>query len=253
MTVPTVAVLITTRNERATIGDLVLALRAKGYQPYVVDDCSTDGTDRIAEEMGARVLSTTAGHPVGIGPSLIQGWQMLAEFSHPYIVHMDAGGSHTPDDVPWLLAPLEAGQADMVIGSRFRPGSSYQGRRWRQIASQVAAFACNRAQTGAHYSDWSSGFRAFTVDAVRTLLAHRYHGLMHEWQLEVLAHAGADGLKIVEVPIRYRAGRSSMNSRIASDVVGIWLQILNQYGPVRTDHAAAGFAREQARIRRRAL
>lgn len=251
MTVPTTAALITTRNEHETIGDLVLALRDHHYQPYVIDDCSTDGTGRIAEEMGARVLYTTAGHPIGIGPSLRMGWECLTRMGHPYVVQLDAGCSHQPADAPWLLAPLEAGRADMVIGSRFRVGASYQGRPWRAVLSRVAAFACNRAQHGAHYSDWTSGFRAFTLDAVRTLLGHRYHARMHGWQIEVLAHAGADGLRVAEVPIRYTAGRSSMSAGVANEAFTVWLQVLHQYGAVRRDHAAAGFEREMVRLGRR--
>lgn len=246
MTLRETAILITTHNECETIGGLVLACQQYG-RVYVVDDCSTDGTPRMAEEMGARVLSTTAGHPIGIGPSLLQGWRCCVEMAQERVVQLDAGKSHEPADIPWLVAPIEAGRADMVIGSRFRAGSSYVGNPRRAIASRLAAFGCNRAQVGAHWSDWTSGFRAFTVDALQTLLAHRYYARMHAWQIEVLAHAGADGLSITEVPIRYTAGRSSLDLAKVNEAFSVWLQVLHQYGPVRTDHAAAGFERERAK------
>ena len=88
----------------------------------------------------------------------------------------------------------------------------------------------NFAQMGAHYTDWTSGYRYFSAEALRRLLKKRYHTEMHTWQIEVLAHAGEMGLKIVEVPIHYTAGRSSFNRKIAYEAILTWLHVMHHIG-----------------------
>jgi hypothetical protein len=57
------------------------------------------------------------------------------------------------------------------------------------------------------------------------LLDVDYHTTMHSWQIEVLAAAARAGLRVSEVPIVYRAGRSSFNRRVAGDAFGVWRRL----------------------------
>lgn len=225
------AAVITTLNEAATIGPLVERLLAlKCWPVIVIDDGSTDGTPMQARTAGAMVACNPSRE--GIGPSLHRAWRLALFCGAERMVQLDAGGSHDAADVPRLLAALDAG-ADMVIGSRFRRGSRYLGGPWhRPILSRLAAWACNLAQPGAQHTDWTSGYRAFTAAALRTLYAQPTHARMHGWQLEVLAHAGAAGLRIAEVPITYRAGRSSFGLKVAGEALLAWSSILHHVGPV---------------------
>jgi dolichol-phosphate mannosyltransferase len=218
----------TTYNEAGNIAPLVNALRLDGFAVCVIDDGSHDGTAAIARGAGASIIETGGG--LGIGPSLMQGWRFVLAEGATAVVQIDAGCSHDPNDATRLLSGLDG--ADMVIGSRFCRGATYDnthGRRLRPTLSRAAALACN-AVTGPCFSDWTSGYRGFRPETLEALLRHRYLSRMHAWQIETLAHANADGLTIVEVPITYRAGRSSFGWRAANEAINAWLHVTHHIG-----------------------
>jgi len=216
----TTVAIITTRNEESTIGPLVLALKPR-YDVLVIDDASEDDTYRVALNAGAAEWWP---HPIrmGIGPSLMEGWLWALKRGAESVVQLDAGGSHDPGEAPRLVSALQ--DFDMVIGSRFLPGSRYIGNRKRAALSRLAAAMCNNRQVKPRFTDWTSGYRAFTKDAIGVLLpwGFEYTTTMHSWQIEVLREAIRRKLTIGEVPITYRAGRSSFNRAIARDAVGVW-------------------------------
>lgn len=213
-------VCITTRNEHETIYDLVRTLGMMGFEVFVADDVSTDGTALMAEKAGAHVTRETRRQ--GIGPCMRFAWLLALAHGCERIVQMDAGGSHDPADIHRLLTT----QADVVIGSRFCKGARYTGRPWRAVLSRLAALACNFAQPHSGWSDWTSGYRVFTAKAARMLI-RSYSAKMHGWQMEVLAVAGELGLNIAEAPISYKAGRSAFNRKIAMEAFETWLHILH--------------------------
>lgn len=221
---------ITTLNEELSIGPLVSALRGQGLRVCVVDDASDDETPYCARHAGAHVI----GHVLrrGIGPSLVEGWRWALGEGATRVVQLDAGGSHFAGQALGLLdglghecrihAPTMG--ADVVVGSRFCAGARYEGNLRRQWMSRAAALACNvrygHALTGV--SDWTSGYRAFSAEALRKLARCNYSATMHGWQIEVLLAARWLGLRVIERPITYRAGRSSFNRRIAKEAFGVW-------------------------------
>lgn len=220
------AVCITTVNEADSIGALVDWFVGRSFDVYVFDDASTDDTPERAKRAGARVFGNQRRQ--GIGPCLLSAW-LVAGWKHSRIVQIDAGGSHDPEDSLRLLGV----DADVVLGSRFMSGSKYQGRPFRAMMSRLASTMCNAAQAGAHWSDWTSGYRVFSQKALHALTRHTYKAKMNGWQIEVLARAGAEGLTIAEVPISYRAGRSSFNWHIVAEAFGVWLNMMLNISPVR--------------------
>lgn len=211
--------LVPTLNEADTIGPLVSALREVCERVMVVDDPrSTDGTERVAHAFGAETLVDTDAY--GIGPALLAGMEYLwaeARRSGPNmsrVAVIDAGGSHDPLDLP-LMAYYTA---DVVIGSRFVPGAHYTGRPARSVASRAYTKVCNR-RTGQEISDWTSGCRIYSPRAVGAILAARPRQKMHAWQPAALAACVRAGCTVAEQPIRYLAGRSSMNRRHAWEAV----------------------------------
>ena len=214
-----VGVCISTVNEVETIGPLVKALDEKGYHIYVVD-ASTDDTWRVANDAGATVNVLPA--PLGISKQVRMAWEMALKQDCDVIVQMDAGGSHDPEDAPKLIRAIA--DADMVLGSRFCAGAQYLGNSQRAFLSRLATKLCN-LKKGTHFTDWTSGYRAFTRDALAALVTRKYVAQMHGFQIEVLDWALTMQLRIVEVPIVYTAGRSSFNSRVAREAVKVWVQI----------------------------
>lgn len=211
---------VTTLNEAESIGLLVSRLRADGLRVCVVDDASDDETAYVARQAGAHVLAHCLRK--GIGPSLVEGWRWALGQGATAVVQLDAGGSHDPAGACVMLGRLA--EADVVVGSRFRPGAAYHGGLRRQGLSRAAALACNvryfHALTG--LSDWTSGYRAFSAAALRKLARVNYTATMHGWQIEVLQAALWLGLRVAEAPITYYGGRSSFNRRVAKEAFGVW-------------------------------
>lgn len=216
-------VVITTLNEASTIGDLVRQLKAAEHYVIVVDGGSADNTVNEARLAGAGILSNGR-NPIGY--SLLWGFDIAITWPFDRYIQMDAGGSHDPQD----LNKLTDGHADVVIGSRFVNGSEYIGRPWRKVMSRLAGMGCNLMQSGMNVKDWTSGYRAYTPIAIKEILRNNYRTVMHTWNIEALARCGAAGLSIQEVPITYRAGKSSVNVNTANDLIHVWLHMANHIG-----------------------
>lgn len=147
-----VSVVIPARNESASIGTLVAALRQ--YLPaaeiFVVDDGSSDGTGAVASAAGATVLR----HPIsrGNGASIKTGARAA---SREFLVFMDADGQHRAQDVPTLLARLGEGH-DLVVGTRSASAHANPARRFANgLYNRLASWL-----TGQPIRDLTSGFRA---------------------------------------------------------------------------------------------
>lgn len=211
----------TTVNEAVSIAGLVGSLRRLGLAVLVIDAGSTDNTAALAESAGALVLRVPR---IPIRDALMAGWEMALRGGYGHIVQIDAGGSHWAGDAERLLAAVHRCGCDLAVGSRFVPGAVYHGRPRRREMSRLAAAAC-RAKTGAYLTDWTSGFRAFRSGALRLLVGKTYRATMHGWQIEVLAQALRHDMTIGEVPITYRAGRSSFDWQVAREAFGTWARL----------------------------
>ncbi len=198
-------VTLPTYNEAENIAELVSRLRVLGAEVLVADDNSPDGTWRIVEGMattdsGVHLLRRM--ERKGRGFAGAEAFAKALAMTPARIVEMDADLSHRPEDVPALLAALDAG-ADVAIGSRFVAG----GRDDRPSAARrlltriTTGFA--RALLGTNVRDCNSGFRAFTASAMTLIepatLTSAGPSIVHE----VLLRATRRGCRIVEVPIRF--------------------------------------------------
>jgi glycosyltransferase involved in cell wall biosynthesis len=152
----TVTVVIPTRNEEGLIGEIVDSVRPHG-DVLVVDGHSTDRTREIAQQHGARV-ALDGGR--GKGQAIRQA---LRETTTDIVVFIDADGSHDPNDIPRLVAPIAEGRADLVIASRGKGGSDELhgtfGQFIRYVGSQLIMLAINY-RWGVRLSDSQNGFRA---------------------------------------------------------------------------------------------
>jgi hypothetical protein len=162
----------------------------------VVDDGSTDGTADVARAHGAHAVRTPIN--VGGGHALQVGFAAAERLGARWVVTMDADGQHDFADLPALLAPLFAGEADLVIGSR-RLGASVGHAAARSLGLSVFN-ALLSFLTGRRITDCSSGFRAFDLARLRSLrlLQDRHH------TAEAIIEASRRGLRLVERPITIR-------------------------------------------------
>jgi glycosyltransferase involved in cell wall biosynthesis len=118
-------IIIPAFNEAVSITNVVRRVLEHGLgDVLVINDGSRDATPELAAAAGAAVLT----HPfnLGYGAALQTGYKYAFTHGYDTLVQMDADGQHDPAFIPALLAPLAAGEADLVIGSRFKEASGYQ-------------------------------------------------------------------------------------------------------------------------------
>jgi glycosyltransferase involved in cell wall biosynthesis len=181
----------------------VLAELAEAYPDadvVVIDDGSSDTTAAVARTGGAVVLQLP--YNLGIGGALRTGFRYAVRKGYQRAVQFDADGQHHPDEVPALLAGLDAG-ADMVVGSRFFDGRppGYRVGRLRKAAMAVLTVTMRRI-AGKDFSDTSSGFRAF-ARPVLEFFAETYPADYME-SVEALFSTVRAGYDVVEVPVTMR-------------------------------------------------
>ncbi len=198
-----VSIVIPALNEEGVVGKTIKQIDLEGLKSLgleaeviVVDNASEDRTAEEARQAGARVVYEPRR---GYGNAYLRG---LSEASGDIIVMGDADGTYPFDRVVEFIQPILRGEADMVIGSRFR-GKMEKGAMpalHRYIGNPLLTFIGNLLfHTG--ISDFHCGMRAITREALNRL-ALRTTGM--EFATEMVVEAGRKGLRIVEVPIEYR-------------------------------------------------
>ena len=219
-----ISVIVPTLNEAENIAPLVSQILATGVplrEIVFVDDRSTDGTQERIRALGqdhrTRLIEREPGE-VGLASAVMAGAKAA---EGDLLLVMDADMSHPPERIGDLLAPLLAGTADMVIGSRYIPGGTTPGwPLWRRMLSRTgAAFAY--PLTGTH--DSMSGF--FAISRAHLLeLGSANAGFKIGFETIV---RGGRRLRVQEIPIAFRdrsRGHSKMSFAIALKFMGLWLQ-----------------------------
>ena len=195
-------------NESGAIGKVVDEIRA--YDPaidvVVIDDCSTDDTAEVAEAHGATVLRLPLN--VGIGGAVQTGFRYALAHGYQVAVRLDGDGQHAASEIPKLLAPLETGDADLVIGSRFvDPGGAYRPPFVRRIGIGVFARLVS-ILGGQRVTDTTSGFVAIDRMGIELFAAEFPHDYP---EVEATLVALRSGLRVkqVQVDMRERVTGSS--------------------------------------------
>ncbi len=168
---PLLSVVIPAYNESATIDRLLAAVRDVEIDKeiIVVDDCSTDGTRERLEAIGAangrvRVLYHDVNR--GKGAALRTGF---ADARGQFVVVQDADLEYDPAEYPKLLAPLLAGEADVVFGSRFVDGAGHRvPMRWHRLGNRWLTKFSN-ALTNLHLTDMETCFKAFRREVIQDI------------------------------------------------------------------------------------
>jgi len=201
---PRVAIVIPAYQVAGSVGAVVAGARAIA-PVYVVDDGSTDGTGEGARGAGVTVLRHVTNR--GKGAALATGIAAAVAGGADVIVTLDADGQHPPSEIPRLLAPIVAGQADLVLGARERGGTMPLGRRvtnWlsSRLATRIAGQGVADAQTG---------FRAFSRSVAERVkpAEDRY-----EYETAFLLGACDAGFRVtcVAIPTIYEGATSHFRS-----------------------------------------
>jgi len=223
----TTLIVIPTYNERESLSEIVKAVRlaVPDATIQIVDDASPDGTGALADDLAradshVRVLHRAG--KAGLGAAYLDAFtRALAEGAWARIVQMDADFSHPPNDVPRLLAALDAG-ADLAIGSRYTSGGGT--KNWglgRKIISRGGGTYA-RIVLGVGVKDLTAGFKAWKIETLRRLRLAEVGARGYGFQIGMSFRVVRNGMKVTEVPILFedrRVGQSKMSGSIFAEAV----------------------------------
>jgi glycosyltransferase involved in cell wall biosynthesis len=210
------AVIIPARNEESPLpGVLAEIPSAKVDLVVVVDNGSTDRTAEVAQAAGVHVVREPR---PGYGHACAAGVRVATEQGAEVLVFLDADGSFDPAQIPDLLAPIEAGRSDLVLGSRpaggMEPGAMPPHAHF---GNRLVALLM-RTLYGLQVTDLGP-FRAIRADLLAQLGMRE---MTYGWPTEMMVKAARRGARVVEVSVRYRVRRGG-RSKVSGTVRGTLL------------------------------
>lgn len=192
---------------------LVLDKIQSGVVFIVVDNVSTDNTKELSEQLAAndpRFISIWAPENKNVVDAYLRGYKAALEYDTPckYIIEMDAGFSHNPEQIAHFTKKLEQGY-ECVFGSRFVVGGKIMNSTvYRYFLSKFGTMLSNLL-LGTKMKDMTSGFQGFQADIVRkfTQFPLKSEGHFYQTELKYLLRKTHS----IEIPITYQMPSSSVS------------------------------------------
>lgn len=196
-------------NEEKSVGSVIKRIPTSLpllFSTFVViDDRTGDNTASVAKKAGAKVVDL--GPNVGLANAFKAGLKEALKENADVIVIIDADGQYLPEDIPRLVTPILAGEADVVLGSRFA-GRIEEMPLVKKIGNKLFTWI-TRKITGVLVTDSQTGFRAMTKDVAKNLeITSDY-----TYTQEMIIDAAYKGFRIKEKPIFFakrRYGKSRL-------------------------------------------
>jgi dolichol-phosphate mannosyltransferase len=237
---PNIWIIVPTYNERDNVGPITEAVLAAVPEAHVliVDDGSPDGTGELADDMARANPAISVLHRAakqGLGKAYVAAFRDLLTRDADIVIQMDADFSHPVRYLQSLLEPLRAGDADLVLGSRYVKGGHIP--RWnifRRLISRGGSVFAGIVLL-MPYRDLTGGFKAWRTPVLREIDLDRLHAGGYAFQIETTFQARLAGARILEVPITFeerRVGQSKMSMNIFMEafllVIGLRLTTLSR-------------------------
>ena len=255
-----VIVVVPTYDEAETLPGTLARLRAAvpDADVLVVDDGSPDGTGDLAERAAAQDAAVHVLHrsgKQGLGKAYVAGFGWALERGYDVVVEMDADGSHQPEQLPRLLAQMQAAApggpaVDLVIGSRWVPGGSVVNWPWHREVLSRGANTFTRLAMGLPVRDATAGFRAYRAPVLASLHLDEVESQGYCFQVDMAWRVHLAGGVIREVPIEFVErvqGRSKMSNRI---VVEALVRVTAWGAARRLSQVRSGLGRVATALRR---
>ena len=221
------SIIIPVYNEELTVGNIidrvkkVMQQTGLKHEIIVVDDCSYDKSLESAKKHSVKIF--TLKEHLGKGYALRAGF---AKARGDIIITIDSDGSHRPEELPRVLAPILQDKADLVIGSRYLNQKNVAARKLNAFGVQIFNFLI-QLLTGVAVTDSQSGYRAMKREVLKN---QKLKSGGYEIESEMLVKTAKKGFRVTEVPISFEQrtyGRSGVDPMV--DGSKILLSIILAY------------------------
>jgi len=217
-------VIIPTYNEAHNIVEALTRVmnQPEGLYALIIDDGSPDGTAdgvrSVQQQYPDRIDLIERPGKLGLGSAYIRGFRYALERDVTYICEMDADLSHDPDDLGDLIAPVQADEADLVIGSRYIGGVRVMNWPLSRLILSYGAGLYTRAITRMPIYDVTAGFKCFHRRVLEAIDLDRVQSNGYAFQVEMHYRTWRAGFRIQEVPIVF-TGRTEGQSKMSGAIV----------------------------------
>ncbi len=229
-------IIVPTYNERENLPRIVQRLLSLpvNVDLLVVDGNSSDGTGKMADELGAKHPEIHVLHESkksGLGRAYLAGFKWALGRQYEFIFEMDGDISHNPDDIPMFLAAAKDQSADLVLGSRYTGGVRVLNWPLKRLLLSRLAGVYVWLITGMPFTDPTGGYKCFRRRALQALDLDAVKSDGYSFQIEMTHRLWRDGFRIIEVPITFTErieGHSKLTRHIIFEafwmVWWLWLQ-----------------------------
>ncbi|HVE75912.1 MAG TPA: apolipoprotein N-acyltransferase [Actinomycetota bacterium] len=230
-----VLVVVPTYDEADNIEGLLEQLLSLPGELHVlvVDDGSPDGTAAIVERVrltNDRVHLMQRPAKMGLGRAYISGFRWGLDQGFTRLIEMDADFSHSPADVPRLVAASRF--ADLVIGSRYVKGGGVEGwSKARHLLSRAGNLYA-RILLGFRVKDSTSGFRCYRAEALSILPLHEVKSDGYAFQIDMAYRLWRAGHRVDEIPITFKE-RAVGVSKMSNAIVREAMMLVTRWGLAR--------------------
>lgn len=212
-------------NESSTAADFVIAVlqQCEGFKNVsffaVFDNSCTDGTYELLRQLQPRVPQLKpvwAPENSCVVDAYLKGYSLALEAGCDWILEIDAGFSHKPEQMPQFFEKMSQGY-DCVFGSRFCRGGEFTDAPFsRYLLSRAGSILAN-LMLGTNLKDMTSGFELFTSNALRSVLDKGVRSRGHFFQTEIKTYCR--DMKTAEVPIHYSMPSPNVNAAVIIDAL----------------------------------
>ena len=204
-------IMIPAYNEETNLPQTIQNIRTSvpNVDHLVINDCSTDRTKELLRKTHTPYLDLPVN--LGIGGGVQTGYRYALEHNYDIAIQFDGDGQHDAAYIKDLIAPIESGQADVVIGSRFITKEGFQSSAMRRFGIAFLSTLI-RLLCGVRVKDVTSGMRAVN----RKMIEEYARNYAQDYpEPEAILTAGLMKARIQEVPVQMherQGGTSSINA-----------------------------------------
>jgi dolichol-phosphate mannosyltransferase len=221
-------------NEEETIADtLARILKLEMEELFVIpviDNYSQDKTREIIEDFEKKnpekIKLLYNKEKTGAIPAYFYGFKYALRNGARYIVEMDAGNSHMPEQIPLFVEKLEEGY-DCVFGSRFVDGGKFINHPYYRIFLSWFGTKVANFYLGTNLKDATSGFEAFQAEVLDQLNFDAFLSTGHFYQTEMRYYCKE--FNATEVPIHYRGSKSRFSFNSLVNAIRELLKVKRNY------------------------